>query len=84
MLPVSVEGLIVAGRSISATHVAMSSMRVLATCYALGQAAGIAASLAIEDGVPLANVPIPKLHRKLADQGVAFAKREESSGSRGG
>jgi hypothetical protein len=74
MIPINVEGLIVAGRSISATHVAMSSMRVQATCYALGQAAGNAASLAIEEGAPLANIPIKRLHNRLAAQGVHFSK----------
>jgi ribulose 1,5-bisphosphate synthetase/thiazole synthase len=74
MVPASVHGLLVAGRSISATHVAMSSMRVQATCYALGQAAGIAASIAIDDHVEVANVPIDKLHHKLAEQGVMFRK----------
>lgn len=74
MLPVDVEGLLVAGRSISATHVAMSSMRVQATCYALGQAAGIAASLAIEHGAELADIPIAELHERLAAQGVVFQK----------
>lgn len=72
MLPADVEGLIVAGRSISATHVAMSSMRVQATCYALGQAAGVAAALAIESDVPVADISIPRLHERLAAQGVVF------------
>jgi len=74
MVPVNVEGLIVAGRCISATHVAMSSMRVQATCYALGQAAGNAAALAIEHGCKIADVPIPALHERLAAQGVRFRK----------
>jgi len=74
LIPVDVEGLIVAGRCISATHVAMSSMRVQATCYALGQAAGNAAALAIETGSSLADIPIDKLHERLAAQGVQFAK----------
>lgn len=74
MLPVSVNGLLVAGRSISATHVAMSSMRIQATCYALGQAAGIAAACAIDDGVDLAQVPIPRLHERMQEQGVKFLK----------
>jgi hypothetical protein len=74
MVPVNVEGLIVAGRSISASHVAMSSMRVQATCYALGQAAGIAASLSIESGVSAADISIPTLHERLAAQGVRFMK----------
>lgn len=74
MIPVGVEGLIVAGRCISATHVAMSSMRVQATCYALGQAAGIAASLAVGSGYLLSEVPREALHEKLASQGVRFMK----------
>lgn len=74
MLPADVEGLIVAGRSISASHVAMSSMRVQATCYALGQAAGIAAALAIETASPLADISISELHDRLAEQGVVFQK----------
>jgi hypothetical protein len=74
MLPVGVEGLIVAGRCISATHVAMSSMRVQATCYALGQAAGIAASLAIETESSLSSIPLQALHERLASQGVQFMK----------
>ena len=72
MLPEHIDGLIVAGRSISATHVAMSSMRVQATCYALGQAAGVAAAIAIETDSSVADIAISHLHEKLADQGVVF------------
>ncbi|REK71220.1 FAD-dependent oxidoreductase [Paenibacillus paeoniae] len=74
MLPANVEGLIVAGRSISATHVAMSSMRVQATCFALGQAAGTAAALAIEEKVSVASISIPRLHEQLAAQGVLIVQ----------
>jgi hypothetical protein len=66
--------LMVAGRSLSATHVAMSSVRVQPTCMALGQAAGCAAALAIEGGTVLRDVPIAKLHERLAGQGVTFAR----------
>jgi len=70
MLPEAVSNLLVAGRSISATHVAMSSMRVQATCCALGQAAGIAASLAIDSDCACKDVPIGELHRLLGQQDV--------------
>ncbi|MBN2580352.1 MAG: FAD-dependent oxidoreductase [Pirellulales bacterium] len=46
LLPQKVEGLLVAGRCISGTHEAHGSYRVMATCMALGQAAGTAAALA--------------------------------------
>jgi hypothetical protein len=66
--------LIVAGRSLSATHLAMASARVQATCMALGQAAGCAASLAIERRVALRDVPVAPLHAALAQQGVQFSR----------
>ncbi|WP_317979714.1 FAD-dependent oxidoreductase [Paenibacillus glycanilyticus] len=74
MVPEAFDNLLIAGRSISATHVAMSSMRVQATCYALGQAAGIAASLSIDDAATMQNIAIDKLHDILEDQGVKFKK----------
>lgn len=41
----NVENLLMAGRNISASHVALGSTRVMATCALLGQAVGAAASL---------------------------------------
>ena len=40
-----------AGRNISATHAAISSRRVMATCSLLGQAMGTAASICARDGI---------------------------------
>ena len=42
----NVDNLFFAGRNISATHMALSSTRVMATCAVLGQAVGTAAALA--------------------------------------
>ncbi len=44
----TITNLFMAGRNISASHVAFSSSRVMATCAALGQAAGTAAALCKE------------------------------------
>lgn len=46
-----VENLFFAGRNISMTHVAMSSIRVMATCGLLGEAVGRAAALSAKHGV---------------------------------
>nr|WP_318383621.1 FAD-dependent oxidoreductase [uncultured Enterobacter sp.] len=73
MVPEGVEGLLVAGRSISTTHVALSSVRVMPTCFALGQAAGVAATLALEYRCPLRDVPSAALHQRLNAQGVTFS-----------
>ena len=44
LCPKNIENLLVAGRCISATHEAMGSCRVIGTCLAMGQSAGIIAS----------------------------------------
>jgi hypothetical protein len=48
----------------SASHVAFSSMRVEPVLMALGQAAGIAASLSVYRGTPVQNISIRELKRK--------------------
>lgn len=47
----NVENLLMAGRNISASHVAMSATRVMLTCAVMGQAAGAAAAMCVEHGV---------------------------------
>ena len=46
----NVANLFFAGRNISATHMALSSTRVMATCAMMGQAVGTAAALAVQHG----------------------------------
>ncbi|MBQ6961234.1 MAG: FAD-dependent oxidoreductase [Clostridia bacterium] len=45
-----VDNLLVAGRNIGAEFIAQSSLRIIPTCRALGEAAGIAAALDLNDG----------------------------------
>ena len=47
----NVENLFFAGRNISATHMAMSSARVMGTCSIIGQAVGTAAALCKKYGI---------------------------------
>jgi len=47
----NIENLLMAGRNISVTHVALGSTRVMLTCAILGQAAGTAAALCVKKGV---------------------------------
>ena len=53
---VNVPNLMFAGRDISATHMGLSSTRVMSTCALLGQAAGTGAALAIKYGTTPAGV----------------------------
>jgi hypothetical protein len=47
----NVENLLMAGRNISASHVAFTSTRVMATCGVIGQAVGTAAALCARHGL---------------------------------
>jgi len=47
----NVNNMLMAGRDISATHIAFGAARVMATCAAMGEAAGTAASLCLTHGV---------------------------------
>ncbi len=67
------DNLLVAGRSLSASHVAMSSARVMPVCFGMGQAAGVAAAQAVEHGAGhVGDVDIPAFHTRLREQGVEF------------
>jgi hypothetical protein len=65
LVPERVENLLVAGRCASMTQGGQSSARVTGPCFAMGEAAGTAADLAIRDGVPVGDVPIGELQRRL-------------------
>jgi hypothetical protein len=70
LLPQGVEGLLVAGRCLSADHDAHASVRVMAQCMAMGQAAGTAAGLAIRDGATPRGIEIGELRAQLMATGA--------------
>ena len=47
----NISNLLMAGRNISASYVAFTSSRVMATCAVIGQAVGVAAAQCIESGI---------------------------------
>ena len=63
----NVENLFCAGRNISATHAALSSTRVMATCATLGQAVGTAAAIAVREGLTPRGVYEQQRRRAQAD-----------------
>jgi len=56
----------------SASHVAYSSARMEPQYMILGQAAGVAASLAISGGTPVQQIAVAKLVAKLRQQGAVM------------
>ncbi|MGH8923171.1 MAG: FAD-dependent oxidoreductase [Acidimicrobiia bacterium] len=61
---------LVAGRCFSATHDAHASVRSMAQCMAMGQAAGAAAAMAIADGLSPREVNVHRLQSALAGSGA--------------
>lgn len=73
LLPRGVDGLLLAGRCISATHEASASARVTPTCMALGQAAGVAAAQSARQGVEPKALSVVGLQSQLRAVGVIIA-----------
>ncbi|MGH2428460.1 MAG: FAD-dependent oxidoreductase [Candidatus Limnocylindria bacterium] len=70
LLPSGVESLLVAGRCFSSTHDAHASARSMATCMAMGQAAGTAAALAVQGGKTPRQVDAETLRAQLRRGGA--------------
>jgi ribulose 1,5-bisphosphate synthetase/thiazole synthase len=70
LLPQKVENLLVAGRCISAEEEAMGQLRLIPVCSATGQAAGVAAALALKEGVTPRDLDVSLLQRTLVEQGM--------------
>ncbi len=65
LTPKKIDNLIVTGRIISVTHEALGSTRLMATCMALGEAAGIAAALSSEEKSLPRNIDVKKIKEIL-------------------
>ena len=70
LLPREADGLLVAGRCLSATHGAHASVRSMGQCMAMGQAAGTAAALAAKAGIQPRAVDIRTLRKELIAGGA--------------
>lgn len=67
-----VTNLLMAGRNVSATHVALGSVRVQSTTAIMGQAAGTAAAVALTRGIGVQDVPtaaIVDVQQQLLEDG---------------
>ncbi|MFB6676547.1 FAD-dependent oxidoreductase [Streptomyces sp. NPDC056390] len=70
LLPRDVDQLLVAGRHYSATPEAQRISREIPPCMAMGQAAGIAAATAVEQGVVVRDVDPAVIQRRMREQGA--------------
>jgi hypothetical protein len=70
LVPREIDNLLVGGRCFSATHEAMSAMRVMANTLATGEAAGTAIALAQQAGLTPAQVDPKQLREELRRAGA--------------
>ena len=77
MVPKRVDGLLLAGRNISGTHLAHSNYRVMPICTNIGQAAGIAAALCLRNGEMPRNLDYRVIQRELMASGVTLNEKSQ-------
>lgn len=87
IVPEKVDGLLTAGRCISATHVAMAAGKSMGNCMATGHAAGLAAALAVRQGITPRELKVAQIQEALRKDGVDLTMggrvQENISGDRG-
>ena len=70
LLPQGLSNVLVAGRCASMTHGGQSAARVSGACFVMGQAAGTAASLAVQAGLSPRDLEVSRLQSVLSSHGV--------------
>ena len=70
MLPLGVEGLLVAGRCASLSHLGLTVCKSMGNMLGIGQAAGTAAALSAQSGVMPRKLDVKKIQKALREMGV--------------
>ena len=74
ILPQKVENLLCPGRHMSADNVAIDWLNLIPQCVGTGQAAGVAAAVAVSQGTNVRNVDIKLVQNILVDQDVPLPR----------
>ena len=80
LVPQRLDNLLVAGRCASMTHMGQSAARVSGACFAMGQAAGTAAALALAAGVAPRSLGVAGLQRALEAAGAYLGRDPPGEG----
>jgi ribulose 1,5-bisphosphate synthetase/thiazole synthase len=72
IVPEKLNGLLMAGRCISATHLGAAAGKSMGNCMATGHAAGVAAALSASKGILPRDLKVSELQAKLRADGVSF------------
>ncbi|HHH76443.1 MAG TPA: FAD-dependent oxidoreductase [Phycisphaerae bacterium] len=73
LVPKDIDGLLVAGRCVSADYLACNTLRLIAPCFVTGQAAGVTAAIAAKQNIQPRSVPAAEVRKSLLAQNVYLA-----------
>jgi succinate dehydrogenase/fumarate reductase flavoprotein subunit len=79
LLPETLEGLLVAGRCISASHVAASAGKSMGNCMATGHAAGLAAAMCAARSLQPRDLKVKELQQALTKDGVDLVREAKQT-----
>lgn len=74
MIPKPINNLICPGRAVSVERQVLGPVRVMAPCMAMGEAAGMAASMVLKNEKPFAEINVQELREKLRRVGAIVDK----------
>lgn len=77
LIAADLEGLMMSGKCLSATHEAVASTRVIPICMAQGHAAGTAAAMAVQRRKPVRDVPVSEIQDRLVEHGAEIGRTLE-------
>ena len=78
LVPARLDGLLAAGRNLSADTRSHAALREIPECWAMGEAAGVAAVQALSDRVALRDVDIAAVQTQLARQGAVVERPKQA------
>ena len=74
LVPTSLDGLLAAGRNLSADTRSHAALREIPECWVMGEAAGVAAVLALDGGTRVRDIGVNALQAQLERQGAIVAR----------
>jgi hypothetical protein len=77
LTPLAIDNLLVAGRCASMTHDGQSAARVSGACFAMGEAAGSAAALALSGNTLPREIAVDRLQTQLKQQGAFIGQDQK-------
>lgn len=81
LIPRGLTNVLVAGRCVSADHVAQASVRVTAQCMVMGEAAGVAAAAALDGRDQVSEVDVDAVQEELLRRGSFLGAQQTHNGS---